>query len=316
MHTNEKQPSGLTKEFPFTGSPAFLERFGQVAETLKRHKTILLTGEPGTGKTALAKFLCRVSPLYQKTMRIVRLDEIPLEQTEQELFGHDGFAGRIKATDEGTIILKDILHLPGHLQAKFLRLLEENEFERVGEPAIVKVNLRVIGITSANLLQAALENKFRQDLYYHLSATTIVLSPLRVRIEDIEPISLYYLNRTALQQRKYLERISPQALQTLQSYTWPGNVRELKAEIEQAVATVASEKKILELDDLSPKVRLKLPQTNAPFSHLAEKIKFIERQMIVEAIALNQGNKSQTAQYLGIKLRTLYEKMKTLNISL
>lgn len=316
MQTHEKQSSDLNKEFPFTGSPAFLQKFGQLAEALKRHKTILITGEPGTGKTTLAKFLCRTSPLYQKTMRLVRLDEIPLDRTELELFGYDGFAGRIKAADEGTVILKDLLHLPGHLQAKILRLLEENEFERAGELNAVKVNLRIVGITSANLLQAALENKFRQDLYYQLSATTIVLPPLRVRLEDIEPISLYYLNRAALQQRKYLERISPEALQTLQNYTWPGNVRELKTEIEQVVAIVAPEKQIVEVEDLSPKVRLQLPQTNAPFSHLAEKIKLLERQIIEEAIAFNHGNKSQAAKYLGIKHRTLYDKMKALNISL
>lgn len=316
MPMNENEQSGFNHELSFTGSPAFLERFRQMAEALKRHKTILITGEAGTGKTALARFLGLQSPLYQKTLRTVRLDEIPLERTEQELWGGDGFAGRIKAADEGTIILKDILHLPGHLQAKFLRLLEENEFERAGEAAPVKVNLRVIGITSANLLQATLENKFRQDLYYLFSATEITLPPLRLRIEDIAPISLYHLNHTALQQRKNLERISPEALQALQNYAWPGNVRELKAEIEHAVATAAPEKQILEIDDLALKVRLQLPQTNGTLSSLAEKLKIIERQMIVEAIALHHGNKSQAAKYLGIKHRTLYEKMKVLQIPL
>lgn len=316
MRVNENQPNGFDKALPFTGSSAFLEKYRQAAEAIKRHKTILITGESGAGKTALAKFLCQQSPLYHKTMKTVRLDEIPVERVEQELFGYNGFEGRIKAADEGTIIFKDVIHLPGHLQAKFLRLLEENEFERAGEAAVVKVNLRMIGITSANLLQATLENKFRQDLYYQLSAMVLVLPPLRIRIEDIEPISLHYLNRTALQQRKNLERISATALQTLQNYTWPGNVRELKAEIEQAVATAAPEKQILEVDDLSPKVRLQLPQTNAPFTCLAEKIKLLERQMIVEAIALNHGNKSQAAKYLGIKHRTLYEKIKTLQIPL
>lgn len=298
------------------GSPTFLEKFRQTAEAVKRHKTILITGETGAGKTALAKFLCQQSPLYRKAMKTVRLDEIPVERAEQELFGYNGFEGRIKAADEGTIILKDVVHLPGHLQAKFLRLLEENEFERTGEAILVKVNLRVISITSANLLQATLENKFRQDLYYQLAATEITLLPLRLRIEDIAPISFYYLNRTALQQRKNVERISQDALQTLQNYAWPGNVRELKAEIEHVVALTAPEKQIVEVDDLSPKVRLKLPQTNACFSSLAEKTKFLERQMIIEAIALNHGNKSQAAKSLGIKHRTLYEKIKTLDIPL
>ena len=316
MQLKENHPGGFSKDLPFTGSPAFLEKYQRAAEAVKRHKTILITGESGTGKTALAKFLSQHSPLYQKTIKTVRLEEIPAERAESELFGYGGFDGRIKSADEGTMIMKDVIQLSRHLQAKFLRLLEEGEFERVGEAASVKVNLRVIGITSANLLQATLENKFRQDLYYQLSSTEITLPPLRIRLEDIEPISLCYLNRTALQQRKNLEKISPDALQTLQRYVWPGNVRELKAEIEHAVATVAPEKQTLEIEDLSPKVRMQLPQTNAPFVHLAEKLKFLERQMIVEAIALNHGNKSQAAKYLGIKHRTLYEKMKTLNISL
>lgn len=317
MQVAENTQTAFNKELPFTGTAAFIESLRRTAESMQRHKVILINGESGTGKTSLAKFLCHYSSWYNKKIRTVRLDEIPNDQIEKELFGYkDGFEGRIKAADEGTLILKDVTHLPWHLQAKFLRLLEENEFERIGDASIVRVNLRTICIAGENLLQAVLENKFRRDLYYKLSALEITLPPLRNRPEDIEPISLYYLNGTALQHRKNVARLGPDALKALQSYDWPGNVRELKAEIEQAVSKLGPEKQILAASDLSPKVRFKLPQAEAPAYNLAEKMKLIERQMIIEAIAYNHGNKTRTAKYLGIKHRTLYEKMKTLDIPL
>lgn len=317
MQAIENKQTGRNNELPFTGSAAFIESFRRSAEAIQRQKTILISGESGTGKTSLAKFLCHHSSWYNKKIRAVRLDEIPDDQIEKELFGYkDGFEGRIKAADEGTLILKDVTHLPRHLQAKLLRLLEENEFERIGDASIVRVNLRTICITGENLLQAVLENKFRKDLYYKLSALEIAIPPLRNRPEDIESIGLYYLNGTALQHRKNVDRLGPDALQALQSYDWPGNVRELKAEIEQAVSKLGPEKQILAANDLSPKVRFKLPQAEAPTCNLAEKMKLIERQMIIEAIAYNRGNKTKTAKYLGIKHRTLYEKMKTLDIPL
>ncbi|GEM_PF-5466996 len=317
MQVSENKQNGRNHELPFIGSPAFIERYRQIAETMQRHRTILITGESGVGKTSLAKFLCQHSSWYNQKIRTVWLDEIPADLIEPELFGNpEGFEGRIKVADEGTLILKDVMHLPQHLQAKFLRLLEENEFERLGEAAIVKVNLRVICIAGENLLPATLENKFRQDLYYKLSATEIAIPPLRNRGEDIEPLSLYYLNGTALRQRKSLERIEPEALHVLQDYAWPGNVRELKAEIEHAVSQAAPEKFSLEASDLSSKVRFKLPPIEACGENLADKIKSVERQMIIEAIEYNHGNKVRAAQYLGIKHRTLYEKMKTLQIPL
>lgn len=317
MQVAENTQTASNKELPFTGSAAFIESFRRAAESMQRHKIILISGESGTGKTSLAKFLCHYSPWYNKKIRTVRLDEIPNDQIEKELFGYkDGFEGRIKAADEGTLILKDVTHLPWHLQAKFLRLLEENEFERIGDASIVRVNLRTICIAGGNLLQGVLENKFRRDLYYKLSVLEIALPPLRNRPEDIEPISLYYLNGTALQHRKNVDRLGSDALKALQNYDWPGNVRELKAEIEQAVSKLGPEKKILAASDLSPKVRFKLPLAEAPACNLAEKMKLIERQMIIEAIAYNHGNKTRTAKYLGIKHRTLYEKMKTLDIPL
>ena len=154
----------VNKELPFTGSVALVERFCSIAQTMQRNQTFLIAGESGTGKTLLAKFICQHSPSYNKKTRIVRLDEIPDDLLEKELFGHNGFEGRIKAADEGTLILKDVAHLPWHLQAQFLRLLEENEFECLGEAATVKMNLRTVFVTSENLFQAALENRFRQDL--------------------------------------------------------------------------------------------------------------------------------------------------------
>ncbi len=316
MQVNGKKPNGHNHDLPFTGSAAFIARYRRLAETMQRNKIILITGESGVGKTLLAKFLCRHSPWYNSKIRTVWLDEIPDGQIEAELFGHDKFEGKIKAADEGTLILKDATHLPRHLQAKFLRLLEENEFERMGDAAIVKVNLRVICITGENLFQAVLENKFRRDLYYNLAATEIAMPPLRNRREDIAPLSLHYLNGTALQQRKNVERLDKAALQFLQNYDWPGNVRELKAEIEQAVAKASPEKQILEAADLSPKVRFKLPQPDAQLHNLTEKMKLVERQMIIEAIEHHHGNKARAAKYLGIKHRTLYEKMKTLHIPL
>lgn len=305
------------------GSAAFLAKCRQMAESMQLSTNpLLISGESGVGKTLLAHFLCLHSAINKKALRTIWLDEIAENLLEQELFGYcDGkvgeYEGMIKHCDEGTVILKGIACFPMQLQAKLLRLIETGEYERIGDGRPVQANVRIICTTKENLRQLVIENKFRKDLYYILSANEIILQPLRNRPDDIKVLSQSTMSEIAKLQKKSLHGITTNALRVLQSYSWPGNVRELKAEIEHAVSSVNSGQQTLKTKDLSPKVRFNFSQLGVPDkTKLFDKVKLIERQLIIEAIEKNGGNKSIAARALGIKHRTLYQKMKSLGIPL
>ncbi|MFQ5628351.1 MAG: sigma 54-interacting transcriptional regulator [bacterium] len=311
------------KEPSFLGSAAFVTKYRQLADSMQfSRQPLLITGESGVGKTQLARYLCYHSAENGKPCKTIWLNEIPEELLESELFGHcddhgNKYEGRIKLNDKGTIILKGITRLPGHLQAKLLRLIETGNFERIGDDNLVQVNVRLICTTNKNLRQLTTENTFRSDLYCLLSANQIIVQPLRNRPEDIRTLSQYFISETAKRQKKNLNGIASNAMRVLQSYAWPGNVRELKAEIENAVSKSDPQQKTLRIEFLSPKVRFNFSQLGVPDTiQLFDKVKSIERQLIIEAIEENGGNKSVAARALGVKHRTLYQKMKSLGIPL
>jgi transcriptional regulator with PAS, ATPase and Fis domain len=308
------------------GSKHFLNEIQAIVEKIKHSKsTILLTGETGVGKTLIAKYLFFHSSGYKAHLRIISLSEIPEDLFEDQLFGHrkgsftgafKDFEGKLKATDGGTVILEDVACLPLHLQAKILRVIEEREFERIGETEPVSVDIRIIATTNSPLESLVKEHRFRKDLFFRLNVLPIELLPLRNRLEDIEPLTRHFLRIVNSDQEKNVSQISKDALKALMNYSWPGNVRELRSVIEQAISLSGLNTNVIQPDDLPFKVRYLQHEIDLVPENLSQEMKSLERNKIIEALIRNNGHKGKTALELGISRRTLYYKMEELKIAL
>lgn len=308
------------------GSKHFLNEILTIVAKIKHSKsTILLTGETGVGKTLIAKYLFFHSSGYKAHLRIISLSEIPGDLFEDQLFGHKkgsftgafkDFEGKLKATDGGTVILEDIACLPLHLQAKLLRVIEEREFERIGETEPLSVDIRIIATTNSPLESLVKENRFRKDLFFRLNVLPIELLPLRNRLEDIEPLTRHFLRIVNSDQEKNVSQISEEALRAMMNYNWPGNVRELRSLIEHIVSMSALNTKVIQLHDLPSKIRFRQNEIDLAPENLNQEMKSLERKKIIEALIRNNGHKGKTALELGISRRTLYYKMEELKIAL
>jgi len=219
------------------------ERARQVART---STTVLLTGETGTGKGLFARFLHQESGRSSKSFVHVNCAGLPYNLIESELFGrekgaftgaHARQAGRFEVADGGTIFLDEIGELHLELQTKLLRVLQDGEFERLGSPRTVKVDVRVIASTSRDLKEEMRNGRFREDLYYRLNTFPVTLPPLRMRVEDIPELARYFIDKCARKFGRRFETISKDTMQRLQAYPWPGNVRELEHVIERSAIT-------------------------------------------------------------------------------
>jgi transcriptional regulator with GAF, ATPase, and Fis domain len=227
---------------------------------------------------------------------------------ESELFGHKKGAftgaiqdrkGRFKLADGGTIILDEVDSLSLSGQAKLLRVLQEKEFELVGDATTLRVDVRVVAITNADLTQVVHEGRFREDLYYRLNAFPIRVPPLRERKEDIPLLVHHFLTSYTTSLKKQIATIDPQAIAMLMDYSWPGNVRELENTIEYAI--ILEKGPVLTASSLPDKLQ---PRTTRHPS-LKERLDLAERQFILEALRTSNGVKTHTAALLGIDRRNL-----------
>ena len=218
-----------------------LFRVEQVAET---DTTVLLEGETGTGKELFAHAIHKRSKRKDKPFVKVNCASLPASLIESELFGHEKGAftgaiqkqiGRFELADQGTIFLDEIGELPFDLQAKLLHVLQSGEFERIGNPKTVKVDVRVIAATNRNLENQIRKKRFRKDLYYRLNVYPITIAPLRDRISDIPLLAEHFVKQFNRQMDKNIKKIPVKTIKQLQKYSWPGNVRELENIIERAV---------------------------------------------------------------------------------
>jgi len=276
---------------------------------------VLITGESGTGKDALASFVHTRS--LRRDAPLVKIDcaALPSELLEAELFGYERGAftgatearpGRLEAAHKGTLVLDEIAHLSVDAQAKLLRVIEEREFERLGGRRTVKVDARLIALTNVDLDDAVKRRSFREDLFYRLNVVRLHVPPLRERREDIEHLAQSFLKTYAVKHGRAVKRIAPEALAILKSYEFPGNVRELANTIERAV--IVSQDSKVQASDLPEALRAAILMKREAKRRrtLAE----LEADYIREMLEATGGNKTEAARLLGISRKNLYEKLK------
>jgi Nif-specific regulatory protein len=327
-------------------SPAMYEVFATVGQVANSRATVLLLGENGTGKEMIAKAIHYNSPRKDKPFVRVNCGALAGTLLESELFGHvkGSFTGairdkigRFEAADGGTIFLDEVGTLEPQLQVKLLRVLQEREFERVGDTQTVKIDFRVIAATNIDLQEEVAKGTFREDLFYRLNVVSIYLPPLRNRREDIPRLIDYFLDKYNSVNDRRLRRISRDMLNVLLRYPWPGNVRELENAIERAVVLSNDEDFTEELLPLSLRMFAAQRRTN----QASESIESLTRRLADQAIIdyeLREGEiyklvvdqiehslidraltkcgnvKTKAADFLGINRNTLNKKVKELGI--
>jgi len=293
--------------------------------------TVLISGETGTGKEVVARAIHQTSPRRQQRFVALNCSAIPENLLEAELFGHARGAftgavaarqGRLEQADRGTLFLDEVGTMSAALQTKLLRVLQEREFERVGENRTIKVDVRVLAATNSELLKMVAEGRFREDLYYRLNVIALQLPPLRDRKEDVPLLVQHFI-------RKFEARdgtggldvpdvmVSQDGMRRLMAYAWPGNVRQLENAVERALILRGTRAQI-EVSDLPPEIQA-VPVESAPTLDLPEVgvdlpelVGRIERDLISRALARTEGNRADAARLLGLKRTTLVEKLKRL----
>ena len=302
----------------------------RAARRIARSKgTVLITGESGTGKERVAHFIHGEST--RSAGPFIRVNCAALSETllESELFGHERGAftgahkareGRFELADGGTLLLDEIGEISAATQAKLLRVLEEEEFERVGGNQTLSVDVRVVATTNRNLASEVAAGTFREDLYYRLHVLPIHLHPLRERAQDILPLAQHFVQHYAEQNGRGVPAITPAAQLRLKQWSWPGNVRELENVVQRAVVLLQGD--ALEVADLSfgpvtsepgaapsaPVAAKSGPQSAHPLAN--RPLSDIEREAILATLDCTGGNKTEAARRLGVSARTLSNKMK------
>lgn len=305
--------------------------FTRMERIVNTDSTILILGDSGTGKELVAKAIHFNSPRKDKAFIAINCGAIPADLLESELFGHVRGAftgavmekpGKFELAQGGTVFLDEIGTMPMHLQMKLLRVLQEQEIERVGSSRTIKLNVRVISATNANLEEQVKAGNFREDLYYRLNVIPILLPSLRERREDIPLLARHFLQKSCQAMNRPLMPLSAEAVQALEAYDWPGNVRELENVIERSVALTAGER--IEKRDLPPNIgggtdeepafNLLCPTVTAAGVDMPKVVAEIERCMIRSAMDLGGGVKARAASLLRLNRTTLVEKIKRLDL--
>jgi DNA-binding NtrC family response regulator len=296
------------------GMKRVLRLAGQVAA---QSTTVLLTGESGTGKEVVARFIHRRSPRRETAFVAVNCAAITETLLESELFGHEkgaftgatqGRRGRFELANGGTLFLDEVAEMGPNLQAKFLRVLQEQQFERIGGDRSIMVDVRVVAATNRDLTQAIADRSFREDLFYRLNVFPIHIPPLRERRDDILPLAKHFVERLSARMGRPAPSFSQEATGLLHRHGWPGNVRELSNAIERALIVAGVQ--TIEPEDLPMQLNVE-PTAPPRQGSLAD----IERAAIIEALARNAGDRRLTADELGISLRTLQYRLKEYGVA-
>ena len=295
-------------------SSAITDAINLAKKVARTEATVLLLGETGTGKEVFAQAIHNASTRAAKPFMALNCSSFSKELLESEIFGHKAGAftgalkdkkGLIEEANSGTLFLDEIGEMPFELQSKLLRVLETNEFIKVGDTNTTKVDVRFIAATNRNLEEDVSELKFRQDLFYRLNVFTISLPPLRGRKKDIPALAQFYLSIFSAKTNNAVTGISKEFIEHLQQHDWKGNIRELKNVIERAVILADGPELTLENLPLDLQVSNFNSQKNASSFDLAG----VEKLHIQKVLLYTKGNKTEAAKLLNIGLTTLYRKI-------
>jgi two-component system, NtrC family, response regulator AlgB len=315
VHELESQLNAESPEVDLTTSSPAMQAVVELAfKAANSDATILILGESGTGKSILARAMHARSPRKGRAFVTVSCPSLSRELLESELFGHIRGAftgaladtqGKVAVADGGTILLDEIGELPLDIQSKLLRLLQEREYERVGEAKPRRANVRVISATNRDLADAVRAGRFREDLYYRLNVITLRLPPLRERLQDLEQLAKRHLDFFAHRAGKQFSGFSSEALEIMRSYNWPGNLRELRNLIERAVilggGVEIGADEVAEIIHVRSELRV---GGNVTFEEL-------ENEHMRRVIA-NSRTIDEAAAVLGVDPATLYRRKKKL----
>ena len=287
--------------------------------------TVLILGESGTGKELIANLIHARSPREKKPFIKINCAALTETLLESELFGHEKGSftgatgqklGRFELADGGSLFLDEVGEMSSATQVKLLRVLQEQQFERVGGTEAITVDIRIITATNKNLLKEVEAKQFREDLYYRLNVVPVQLPALRERRDDIPPLAEYFLQFYAEKNRREIRQILPDALDAMMRYDWPGNVRELENTIERGVIIARSEH--LSSEELPPHMRKIAESTTGYASDVAVggTIKEMEKEFIARTLVSVAGNRTHAAKILGITRKTLQNKMREYKLDL
>jgi len=291
-------------------SPAMAEVLRLAGRVASTDANVLVTGESGAGKDAVAVFVHAMSRRAMGPFVKIDCAALPGELLEAELFGYERGAftgatqakpGRLEAAHRGTLVLDEIAHLSRDAQAKLLRVIERREFERLGGRQTVRVDARLVALTNVDLEDAVARRAFREDLFYRLNVVRLRVPPLRERPEDVAPLAAGFLEAYAAKHGRPARRFGADAAEALAAYDFPGNVRELAHVVERAV--IVADGASVGAADLPEAVRAGARLRKRPT--LAQ----LEADYVREVLAATRGNKSEAARVLGISRKNLYEKL-------
>ena len=316
------------RAFLIGDSPVMQPVFDTIRILGPRRSTVLIQGETGTGKEMIARALHMASTRAAAPIVTVNCTALPDTLLEAELFGHTRGAftgamqarvGRFEQAQRGTIFLDEIGDLPFEIQAKLLRVLQERECQRLGSGETVKLDVRVIAATNAELEHRIEHGKFREDLYYRLNVVPIHIPPLRERWQDIPLLVEHFLEKVCQAEGMPPKRVFAETIEAMQAYAWPGNVRQLENTVERAVILSGERQTLFPSDFLLPvgatvhrpaaPVPMAVPEAGMDLQQTVQKL---ERALIEQALRRTGGNKSQAADILGMKRTTLTAKMRAL----
>ncbi len=325
----------------FGGCLTMLEIYKAIGRVAAQDVTVLITGESGTGKELVARAIYQHSARSKAPFLALNCAAIPESLLESELFGHEKGAftgaerrriGKFEQCSGGTIVLDEIGDMPLALQAKILRLLQDQSFERVGGSETVRTDVRVIASTHRDLRARAVEEKFRSDLYYRLGVFTIHLPPLRERGDDLPMLVQHYLRRFSRELGREVREIAPEAMERLRGYAWPGNIRELQSVLKQSLLHASGAVLLpaflpdlsasageltppsppAEMQDLKAFIRRRLtPEADDLY---AETHRQVDRRLLPLALEFTQGNQRDAARLLGISRQTMRVKLRALGL--